>query len=140
MSELLPCPLCGHLREKPGHNSKFKCKGCEQWLELPKGQSSFQDYSARIAADKVRIDQHWRKLAEEKAKKEGIDFDTAYQMVIEARDKNILKMRKPVSVKVSFPPVEDEPNPAPESQPFTNDTKPIVAMSKSLADDPEAPF
>lgn len=143
MSELLPCPFCGHLHPKPTHNIKFKCKApaCRKWLELPLGGTELQDYEARAAADKDRVNQYWRGVAEAKAKKEGIDFETAHKRVLEGRDKNSQNMREAARFKALFPPEPIKPKPkAPAPQTFTNTTKPIVVMSTTADDDTDAPF
>ncbi|TXI37016.1 MAG: hypothetical protein E6Q51_04280 [Methylophilus methylotrophus] len=143
MTQHLPCPFCGHLHPKPNHSSKFKCESpsCRKWLELPTGGTELQDYEARKAAEKARIDKYWRGVASAKAKKEGIDFETAHKLVLEGRDKNSQNMRKAARVKALFPPEPVKPKAqALAPQAFTNNTQPIVAMSTTTDDDTDAPF
>lgn len=104
MQEMLSCPLCGHLHLKPNHHSNFKCKGCEQLIELPYGENHLRDYRARKAEEQARKNRHWEGLALQKMKKEGLDFDTALNMVLGTHLKNVQKMKDEACVKKLFPP------------------------------------
>jgi hypothetical protein len=55
MAQLLPCPLCGHLNDQRTTRTRFKCRGCEAWLEMSKDFSHLQDHDARKLADKARV-------------------------------------------------------------------------------------
>lgn len=140
MSELLPCPLCGHLHPKPGHHSKFKCKNtaCDKWLELPKGESRLHDFEARRTAKAAKTEAYWNQKAKERSLKTGEDFDTAKKAELARHNANVKKMREEAEFAKFFP-QENKPK-APRPQPYTNETKPIVAMSTTSEDDTGAPF
>jgi hypothetical protein len=140
MSELLPCPLCGHLHPKPGTRTKFKCKNkaCAIWLELSKDLTFLQDYVARKESTKATKDDWWHQQALIRQRKLGTDYDTARALVLAEHNANTKKMRDEAAFAKLFP--QEKAPTAPKSQPYTNKTKPIVAMSTTSEDDTGAPF
>jgi hypothetical protein len=137
MSELLPCPLCGHLRQRPSTRTKFKCKGCTEWLELSKDFSQLQSYIARKEAVKASKDGWWHQQALIRQRKLGTDYDTARALVLAEHNANTQKMRDEARLAKLFP---QETIPPPKPQPYNNNTKPFAAMSTTSDDDPDSPF
>ncbi len=140
MSELLPCPSCRHLHAKPSTRTKFKCKNkaCAIWLELSKDLGSLQDYVARKESVKASKDDWWHRQALIRQRKLGTDYDTARTLVLADHHANNKKMREEAEFAKLFP--KEKTTPAQKSQPYTNKTKPIVAMSTTTEDDTDAPF
>jgi hypothetical protein len=140
MTQLLPCPTCGHQHTKPSTRTKFKCKnkGCSIWLELSEDFTQLQDHYARKAADKASKDNWWHQQALIRQRKLNTDYETAKALVLAEHNANTQRMREEARVAKLFPP--DAPTPAPKTQTFTNNTKPIVAMSTTTDDDTDAPF
>jgi len=138
MSELLPCPLCGHLNPKPTHHSHFMCKAlaCRQWLELRKGHTKLSDYTARKAEDKARVESFWHQKALLEQQKLGVDYDLAMQIARAAHDRNSQKMRD----DAAFAKFTPRKKPSSRPQTFTNTTQPLVAMSTTADDDTSTPF
>lgn len=134
MPELLPCPLCGHPHPTPAHHSKFKCKGCSEWLELPKGKSSLQDHSARKAAEQAKTSDWWHQQALIRQRKLGTDYDTAMASVRGDHNKNIQKMKDERRGHELFPPE------FPTSLPETPTPQTIVSRVISTDDTTEAPW
>lgn len=100
----LPCPLCGHLHTKPNHGSKFKCRGCTEWLELSKDKTCLQDHTARKAADLAKANDWWHQQALIKQRKLGTDYDTAMKSVRRQHNENVEKMRDKERLSKFFPP------------------------------------
>lgn len=139
MSELLPCPLCGHLNLKPKHHSHFKCEApaCRSWLELRKGHTQLNDYTARKAADKAKTDAYWSQQAVLKASKTGEDAARVKAELLAKHERNNQAMRDMPRMSKYFTP---EFSTTPKPKPYTNNTRPSVAMSTTSEDDTDAPF
>jgi Sec7-like guanine-nucleotide exchange factor len=130
MSEQLPCPLCGHLNDKPTHHSNFKCasKACRQWLELPKGQSSLKDYTARKAAEQAKSDDWWEAETQRRMSKYGFNYIEARDHIHAEHDRNKQKM---ASAKATKAPTALSATPTPQT---------IVSRVISTDDTTEAPW
>lgn len=132
----LPCPLCGHLHPKPSHGSKFKCKGCTQWLELSKDKTQLQDHTARKAADEAKTADWWHQQALIRQRKLCTDYDTAMDIVRADHNKNVQKMKDERRGHELFPPDFSTPQTATASP--TPQT--IVSRVVSTDDTTEAPW
>ncbi|KQT37653.1 hypothetical protein ASG24_01260 [Methylophilus sp. Leaf414] len=136
MSELLPCPLCGHLHPEPNHGSKFKCKGCTHWIELSKDKTQLRDHTARKAAEQAKSTDWWLQQALIRQRKlgPGTDYDTAMDSVRGDHNKNVQKMKDERRGHELFPPE------FPTSSPETPTPQTIVSRVISTDDTTEAPW
>lgn len=102
------------------------------------GECSLHDFEARRTAKAAKTEAYWNQKAKERSLKTGEDFDTAKKAELARHNANTKKMRDEARFSKFFP--QQESPTIPKSQPYTNTTKPIVAMSTVSEDDTDAPF
>lgn len=98
-TEILTCPFCNAPQEKRSTRTKFRCRGCREWLELDPTMSFFRSFDASQRAKKERKAQ-WLEREVQKVLHRYDSWDEAEAAV---RLKNGMKPAPPARGTKYFP-------------------------------------